>query len=260
MALPRLHLFEFNDTAWAPVAVREALIEALSHALDHGHMLQGLALPFAQFLDRTGATEVLDLCAGAGGPAAVLARELRAAGRRPPRFLETDLQPHPETWAQLKAADPEAIDFVPGSVDATAVPPELARGRVRLVINGLHHLRPPLAQAVLRAACADSPGVFVAEGFERNPLRFLPIAPRGIVGLAGVPLRSPRRRLAKALLLPLSLVAAAWDGVVSTLRVYTEAELRAMVEPAGDAFEWSYGTWDFGLGGRSYWFAGVRRR
>ena len=96
MTLPRLHLFEFNDSTWAPVALREALIESLSRALDWGRMLQGLTAPFGEFLARTGATEVLDLCAGAGGPAVVLVRALRRAGKVPPRFLLTDLQPHPE--------------------------------------------------------------------------------------------------------------------------------------------------------------------
>ena len=33
-----------------------------------------------------------------------------------------------------------------------------------------------------------------------------------------------------------------------------------MVAPLGDAFEWSYGTYPFALGGRGAWFAGVRVR
>jgi 16S rRNA G527 N7-methylase RsmG len=36
-------------------------------------MLRGLAAPFAEFLDRAGPREVLDIGAGAGGPARLLA-------------------------------------------------------------------------------------------------------------------------------------------------------------------------------------------
>lgn len=258
MSLPRLQLFEFNDSPWVPVAMRESLVEALSHTLVWARVLRGLAAPFAAFIEQTGAREVLDLCAGAGGPAAILVRELRRSGRTPPHFLLTDLLPHPEVWDALRRADPDAIGFVPASVDATAIPRDLGAGRARTIINALHHLPPALAGSVLRGACRESSGVFVAEVFGRNPLRFPTIAVPGIAALAVTPFVSPRRRLAKALLLPVTFIAAAWDVFVSTLRMYTETELREMVAPVGEAFRWSYGTYSFPLGGRGYWFSGVR--
>lgn len=258
MPLPRAQLFEFNDSRWAPVAIRESLVEALSRTLVWARVLRGLAGPFASFLDETGAREVLDLCAGAGGPAAILVRELRRAGRAPPRFLLTDLLPHLELWDALRRADPDAIEFVPASVDATAIPRDLGAGRARTIINALHHLPPALAGAVLRGACEEGPGVFVAEVFGRNPLRFPSIAVPGAAALAVTPFLSPRHRLAKSLLLPITFVAAAWDVFASTLRVYTERELREMVAPVGNAFRWSYGTYAFPFGGRGFWFSGVR--
>ena len=259
MTLPRLHLFEFNDAAWAPAALREQIVESLSRALSWGGMLRGLASPFAAFLERTGASSVIDLCAGAGGPASILATELRRLGKPPPRFLLTDLYPHVEVWTELRRADPEAIDFVAEPVDATSIPAALCNGQPRSIINALHHLPPALAGQVLREAARDAPGVFVAEGFPRSPLRFLPIAPMGIAAMLANPLLSPRRRAQKLLLLPLSLACAPWDGFVSTLRVYSEAELREMVAPLGDQLVWSHGTFSFPLGGKGTWFAGVRR-
>ena len=47
---------------------------------------------------------------------------------------------------------------------------------------------------------------------------------------------------------------------MSTLRVYTEADLRSMVAPLGDAFRWEYGTYDFKPFGRGYYFRGVPTR
>lgn len=259
MPIPRRQLFEFNDSAWAPAALRELLIEALSRTLAWGRVLRTLAPPFASFVEQTGVREVLDLCAGAGGPAAILARELREAGRTPPRFLLTDSFPHPEAWEALHRADPDAIGYVSDPLDATVIPRELGAGRARTMINALHHLSPARAASILRGACEDGPGVFVAEVFERNPVRFPTIAVPGVVALTVTPFVSPRRRLAKALLLPVALVAAAWDVFVSTLRVYTESELREMVAPLGAGFRWSYGTYSFPLGGRGFWFSGVRK-
>ena len=260
MPLPRLQLFEFNDLPLAPVALRESIVEALSRTLRWGRVLEGLTGPFASFLDRTGATEVLDLCSGAGGPAALPAAELRRSRRTPPKFLLTDLHPNPDMWAALQARDPATISFVPESVDATAIPEGLGRGRVRMIVNALHHLPPDLAGSVLRGACAEGPGVFVAEGFERNPLGLLPMAAAGFPAMMISPFVARKHRLAKIALIPVTMVLGPWDGFVSTLRVYNEQELRRMVAPLGDAFEWSYGTYPFPLGGRAYWFAGVRRK
>ena len=83
----------------------------------------------------------------------------------------------------------------------------------------------------------------------------------GLLGLYANPALAPRRKLAKAWLTwatPTALVASVWDGLVSTLRVYTEDELRVMVAPLGDAFTWTYGTYPIGALGRGYYFYGVR--
>lgn len=192
---------------------------------------------------------------------AILAREIARAGERPPRFLLTDLQPHPEVWAGLRDALPGVVDFVTESVDATRIPRDVGRGRARVIINALHHFQPDLAGAILRGACDESPGVFVAEGFERHLLGFAPFAFAGIPALLATPALSPRRNVQKALLTwltPAALAVATWDGLVSTQRVYTEGELRAMVAPLGSSFTWEYGTYEFAPLGRGYYFFGVR--
>ncbi len=258
----RRHLFEFNDSPWAPVALRETIVEALSRTLAWGRILQGLVEPFTDFVRRTGVTEVLDIGSGAGGPASILAAELTRAGVRPPRFLLTDLQPHPEAWGRVRDAHPGVIDFVPEPVDATRIPPELGRGRARVIINVLHHFPPAPAADIVRGACDGAPGVFIAEGFERSPLRFAPFAAAGLPALYLNPVLSPRHRVQKALLTwltPAAVLASCWDGLVSTMRVYTEDELRAMVAPLGDAFTWRYGTYRFAPFGRPSFFYGVRR-
>ncbi len=260
MERPRLQLFEFNDAPWAPVPLREAIVEALSRTLRWGRVLDRLADPFRAFLDERGADEVLDLCAGAGGPAAILARALARDGRRVPRFLLTDLQPHPEEWARLRDELPDAVDFIAEPVDATAIPAGLGEGRARVIINALHHFPPSLAGEILRGACVRSPGVFVSEAFERRLTGVAPIALAGIPALYATPLLSPRRRLEKALLTwaaPIALLASVWDGLVSTMRVYSEAELRAMVAPV-EGYRWTYGRYRFPAGGVGYYFYGIR--
>ena len=263
MALRRYHLFEFNDSSWAPRALRDIVIESFSRTLLWGHLLAGLVAPFEEFLQRAGVGEVLDVCSGAAGPARILISELRRAGRKPPHFVLTDLQPQVEAWDRARAQFPDEIDYIPRPVDATNIPPDIAGGRARVIINSFHHFPPELAQSILRDAVASSAGVFIAEPWERNPLRFATFIPIGVAALAVNPFLSGRDRLKKALLTFLSpavVAVAAWDGLVSTVRVYSREELEAMVAPLGDEFVWTWGYHEYSIGGRGYYFYGVPRR
>jgi len=261
--LPRLQLFEFNDLPGMPAAVRDTVVESLSRTLRWGRILRGVVPPFERFLAQCGAREVLDLGAGAGGPASILAREIRETGRTPPRFLLTDLHPRVEAWTHARSAQPDDIDFVAEPVDATRIPPVLAKGRARTLINVLHHLPEDLARSVLEDAVRGARGIFVVEGFERNPLQFLNFAPAGLPAVALNPLLSPRDRVAKVLLTwltPAALAISLWDGLVSTMRVYSEDELRAMVAPFGAGWRWEYGTFAYAPFGTGYYFQGAPAR
>lgn len=260
MPLPRLQLFEFNDLAATPAALRDTIVESLSRALDWGRMLEGLVAPLSEFLAAAGATEILDLCAGAGGPARILATELERAAMTPPKIVLTDLFPRLEAWEPLAAAHPRTIDFVAEPVDATAIPPALGDGRVRTVINAFHHFPPALARAILEDAVAASRGIFISEAFGRNPLHFLSFGPAGLAALAATPWLSRKDRVAKAAftwLSPIALLAGTWDGLVSTMRIYTEADLRAMVAPFGSHWRWTAGTYRYWPAGTGHYFYGV---
>jgi hypothetical protein len=261
LRLPRLQLFEFNDLAWVPAPLHDTIVESLSRALDWGRVLSGLAQPFAEFLDETGAREVLEIGSGAGGPARILARELERQGHPVPRFVLTDLHPQPDAWRRFAGEGP--FDFVEEPVDAAAIPEALARDRVRSIINVFHHFPPSLARAVLADSVKSGRGVFLAEAFERQPLQFANFGLAGLPALLSNPLLSPRDRLAKALLTwltPTALAVSIWDGLVSTMRVYSEEDLRAMVDPISPGWSWRYGHFTYPPMGTGYFFTGVPPR
>ena len=262
MALPRLQLFEVNDLAAAPAAVRDTVVESLGNALSWGHILAGLVDPLEACLAAAGCREVLDLGSGSGLPAALLVDEFQRRGHACPRFLLTDLHPRPAEWASLRAARPGPLDFVTESVDATRVPAALSQGRVRALVNILHHLPPALARSVIHDACLHCECVFIAEAFDRNPLGFVTMWPTGLPALLLNPALTRRDRAAKIALTWLTPAAAAiglWDGLVSTMRIHTPEELRAMVESLGDGYEWHTGHYDYIKFGRGYYFWCVRK-
>lgn len=257
----RIHGFEFNDASWSPRPLRDVIVEALSLTLRWGRMLEGLVEPFSRFLDESGANEVLDLCAGAGGPARCLAQEIERAGRRPPHFLLTDLYPQVDVWEQAKRAHPGVIDLVSESVDATRIPTQLSQGRARVIINAFHHFKPDQARAILADAVESSASIFIAEPFLGSPLGILSFVPVAVAGIAAAPLLTHRDRLPKMVLtylLPFLIAfVSVWDGVVSSMRTYRRQELADMVAPFGDRFVWTYGLHRNRWGGRGYYFFGV---
>ncbi len=260
--LPRLQLFEFNDSPWVPVALRAGIIESLSRTLELGRMLEGLVGPFKTFLEKSKAQQVIDLAAGAGSPARVLLRELSAANVALPKFVITDLLPAVEAWAAVKAEfAPGVVEFVAQPVDITAIPAHLTGAR--LVINALHHFPPALAKRALLGACENSPGVFVAEGLVRNPLSFAAMAPHGVCALMADPVLGSSHRVQRALFTwfsPLAIAASVWDGTVSSFRCYSEAELREFVAPLGNSWSWEFDEYEVNRLGRGTYFYGLPNR
>jgi len=262
MSLPRVQLFEFNDRDWVPATLRDTIVETLSRSLDWGGFLRPLVPVLDRFLSDAGTNDVLDLCAGAGGPAAILTREAERLGFTPPQFLLTDLFPRVPLWTRAKEQHPTNIDFIADSVDATRIPPSLSQGRARVIINAFHHFPPVLARAILRDAVDNRAPIFISESFERDPRGAFPLIPVGIPSLLATPLFSPRDRLVKAAwtwLTPIGLVAGAWDAIISTLRVYSEQDLRELVPPFGHDYRWTYGTYAYPWGGRGCYFQGIPR-
>lgn len=261
LQLPRLQLFEFNDLEATPAALRDSVIEILGRVLDESGAIAATIPILERLLAESGCQDVLDVCAGAGGPAEVICREMRAAGKTPPHILETDLFPRIAAWERAQRTAPEHIGFVRESIDATNIPSQHSEGRARVIYNAMHHFPPPLATAILRAAVDDGAPILVVEGFERDPLGFaVPFGLPALGILLSNPFVSPKQRLQKALLTyftPLVAAAGAWDGVVSTLRVYTEDEFRRMVAPFGDGYRWEFGRYDFKRGGRGTYFMGL---
>ena len=176
-------------------------------------------------------------------------------------FLMSDLYPALQEWGSLCAKNPR-LGFVPEPVDATRISPALGAGRVRVIINALHHFPPDVARAVLRGACEGAPGVFIAEGLVRNPLSFAAMGPVGMAALLATPALAKDKRLSRAALTwltPVALAAAVWDGTISSMRTYLPSELREMTEDL-DGWTWTSGEYAHSGGlGTGNWFSGTRR-
>ena len=241
--MARIHAFEFEDQAWFPGLIREYMTDFLSHM---GGWSIVPYLPFterlAEAMRRTGDQRVIDLCSGGGGPAVVIARDLRERLARPVGVVLTDLYPSPSRLEHARSVFPDWVELEARSIDAQNVPPELEG--FRLVCNGFHPLKPEQARACLLDAVTKRRGVALVELTRRSPFSMLQIAFGTTTQLLVTPFIKPFRwsRLLFTYLVPVVPLCTLWDGIVSCLRVYDPRELEGLVQglPVSD-YHWEYG-------------------
>ena len=237
----RMQLFELEDMPWLPNSLRDAETDFL-------RTVMALAKPYARVVPRlaeaveaSGATSIIDLCSGGGGPIPHVRRGLVEAGCDVPITM-SDIYPNQAAFAYVKREAGGGVDFVAEPVDATHVPEHLSG--FRTLFTAFHHFPPRYAAGILQDAVEKRRGIGIFEITERGPASLvLPFVNIPLVLLIA-PFTRPFHwsRLSWTYLPPVAPLFVWWDGFVSCLRSYTVDELRAMVEglPPND-YIWQIG-------------------
>jgi hypothetical protein len=232
----RLHLFELCDQPWLPTALRDAETDYLATAISVGKPFDPLAPKIREIMHRAGTDRIVDLASGGAGPWPRLAAAIgRARGGRAPQVTLTDRYPNQRAIARATAA---GLAYEHEPVDARAVPPSLVG--VRTMFDGLHHLRPGDARAVLEDAHRARTPIVIGEALSRRPgMLFSAILIPLFVVVLTLRIR-PRFgwQLLFTYVLPVLPFVIAWDGLVSCLRTYRPAELLALTRGL-DGYRWT---------------------
>lgn len=240
----RMHLFELEDLPWFPAPARDAGTDFLRFMLNAADNYAPAAPLLARALRDTAAPRVVDLCAGGGGPWRRMLPALAAHGVTCDVLL-TDRFPNPDSLGGLPSTAPGAarLTYHPRPVDALAVPPELIG--FRTLFSAFHHFDPPAAKALLRDAVRQGAPIGIFEATQRSAASVVAILFAPLILLLVTPFIRPFRwsRLLLTYLVPVVPLMVLWDGLVSCMRSYTLAELRALVAsiPEAGAYDWEAG-------------------
>jgi hypothetical protein len=244
-ALARLHLFELEDQPWFPSLIRDAGTAYLAFAARITRQAEALAPKLAEALDRSGEDRIVDLCSGGSGPLPGLIAQLDGLTDRPLRSVTlTDLYPNEEAFARLAASD-SRIHVVDESVDATNMPDDLAG--LWTLFSGFHHFRPEEARRILSNAVDRGASIAIFEVVARHPAALLGMFFAPLMTLVALPFLRPFRWgwLPLTYLVPVIPFFIFWDGFVSCLRCYSQAELRGLTAGIGATdYGWEIGTID----------------
>ncbi|MFB9863918.1 class I SAM-dependent methyltransferase [Rufibacter immobilis] len=226
----RRQLFELEDQAWFPHAVRQGMMDVLRFLITALGIYKPVVPLLREALDKTQQTQLVDLCSGAGGGIKQIWQELEKQGSQPYRITLTDKYPNLEAYRFLAEQTKGALTFESQPIDATAVPAGMSG--FRTVFSAFHHFRPQTATAILADAVRQNQGIGVFEGAGKRWHELLLVwlvFPWLILLITPFIRPFTWNRLFFTYLVPLIPLGTVWDGTVSLLRLYTPAHLHRMV-------------------------------
>lgn len=241
--MKRLHLFEVMDQPWCPDVVRRLATDFMGTFLPKMRVHEPALPSVARAIAATGATRLVDLCSGGGGPLLTYKEQIERDVGRPLSVVLTDLFPNLRTAAQLEARADPSTRYLREPVDALAVPAHVTG--FRTMFESFHHFRPDEAKRILQDAVDRGEGIAVVEITERSLamiLFLLVVSPLSVLLLT--PLAKPFTwwRLLLTYVVPITLLLSVWETGVSCMRTYTDDELRGMTTTLrGRAYRWEFG-------------------
>ena len=245
----RFHLFEWEDQPWLPVVFRDFITDHLRYFLTQKMrqpVNQAIAERLKPLLARTDNNQIIDLCAGAGGPLLKIRRILSEDLGQPVEVVLTDLYPNIEAFKQCEIEGDGAVKARYDSTSAFDVPVGLHG--LRTLFTALHHFKPEDARQLLADAARKRQPIAIFEPLERTPRSFLLTALYAVwQSLALTPLVGPMtvQRFLMTYVIPIAPAIILWDGLVSVLRTYTPEELRGLASSVGATnYEWEAGRFD----------------
>lgn len=249
--MKRINAIEIHEQSWFPKSIRDGVTDALQAVLRLGGVYQPVVWHLVRALNSVGATKLIDLCSGGGGPWIWLHRTLARQKDGPLNIQLTDKFPNLAAFQRAEQITNGRISYCAESIDATKIPPRLHG--FRTMFTSFHHFTPTQASAIIQSAIENRQGIGIFEVPARTMLSILLTFFVPLLALFAVPFVRPFRLslLLWTYALPVIPFVLWFDGIVSCLRAYSREELSAMVSDLGTN---DY-TWE--IGEESGWIAPV---
>jgi hypothetical protein len=262
----RINTFESHELEWVPIEIKNLFREILSWEQDMLGVYSAAAPLVREWLSATGATGILDLCSGAGGPGTTLTEALNGQVGKKIRMKLTDLYPATASYEKIVQLHPDTMTFAADRFDATDSHVQ-ADFPVRTLLSSFHHFSPVFARKILADAARNSDGICIMDPFQRDWFHLLSVPLGATAGTVIYPALKKNTALAFAAcnLSPLMAAMFFWDSIASVLRGYTTDELMQLTrDPSCGSFRWEAGTWQYpaaisGFGMTGVYLLGVRR-
>ena len=244
--MKRIHLFEFEDFNWFPHWIRLRMTRLINVMHKLVGTSQEITEPIARVLKETGATEIVDLCSGSGGPMPEVLEMIRKKpGLENTHLTLTDLYPDVESAKKFNNSS-DKIKYLTKPVDATQVGAEVPG--LRTMVSSFHHMNPTAARKILESAQQSRQPIALFEISDNAfPVFIWWIAfPINIISCFFVTLLvrpMSWQQVVFTYLIPIIPLFFAWDGAVSNARTYTLTDMDLLLKGLETKdYTWEKGT------------------
>ena len=229
--MKRFQLFEIADQNWCPSFIRRSVATFLAAVASRTNIYLPTLGVVKRALGQARTRTIVVLCAGSGGGIIDVAKALSPDTK----IVLTDIVPDTSF-----VGNSLTMVYDPRSIDARSVPADLKGAR--LIYGSFHHFSPSDAKAILDAAVRNAEPIAIFEATERSFRGMATCLLIPILVLLVMPLMRPVRILSLLLtyLIPILPLIMLWDGLVSSLRSYTQAEMQEFVENL-NSHKWEIG-------------------
>jgi hypothetical protein len=239
----RRHGFEFNDLPWFPISFRNAGTDFLQFVANRFDIYKDVLPVIEKGIQSSGNHTMVDIASGGGGGLVKIAEHLKL--RIPKlKIVLTDYYPNLDAFKRTRAKQPDVFEYTEVSINAMDIPPYLRGFRTQFL--SFHHFRPKHAKAILQNAvdCNQAIGIFEAQQRDFKNFAQRLLSPLSVLLLTPFIKPFEFNRILFTYLIPVLPFFTLWDGVVSVLRTYTEAELKQMIVELRDTarFDWEVAT------------------
>jgi hypothetical protein len=231
-----MSLFEIHDQRWCPSIVRNAFTHYLQTAIEFLDAYGPIRQRLFDAVAHSGASQIVDLCSGAGGPWCAWQRKHEL----PAKVVLTDLHPNAEAVERINSEERQDVTYWPWTVDATNV--DVEPQCFRTMFSAFHHFSPPAAKKIVDDAVRHGNGIGI---FETTNRTVLDVVRMMIFSVIGVLLLTPRiptltwRSVLLTYVLPVIPLVVMIDGVLSCMRSYSVEELKTLAQH--EDYEWEAG-------------------
>ncbi len=241
--MKRIHALEWEDLKWFPQSWRDYGTDYLRFIATRFDIYRDVLPLIKKGMEKSRSNVWVDCASGGGSGIVKLAKALKA--EKPDlKIILTDFYPNIKAFERTRKEDMEVFEFEPASVDARSLPPALT-GKFRTMFGAFHHFKPQEASAILQNALDTASPVAIFEPLSRTPASFFSMlfVPLNVL-IFTIFIRPVHWKVLPFIyLLPIVPLYILWDGIASILRMYTEKEMRALVDSlqnSGD-FHWEIG-------------------
>lgn len=229
--MKRLHLFEFEDFPWFPSVIRDSATDYLRFIIEKLRFYDPAVPYIKKALEKSGLSEVLDLCSGGGGGMVDVYNELNKDLQKNISVTLSDKYPNIPAFEEVNRITNGGVKYISTSIDAIDVPPDI-KG-VRTMFSAFHHFRPEQAKRILKNAVDSNSPVAFFDGAGNSFVIALSIAlGHPFIFFFVTPFIKPFKfsRLFFTYIIPLIPITTIWDGIASAFRFYNESGINNLIK------------------------------